>query len=305
MREKANAMVLASFAADSLALGVHWVYNTALIDKQYGRVTHLLKPSGESYHPTKERGELTHYGDQALLLLNNLAGNSGFNLEDFARAWQDFFKSYKGYIDKATRNTLENFQSGKGPRESGSPSSELGGAARISPLVYLYRDDMDGLVAASRAQTAMTHNNPYVIDSAEFFARVASKVLHGPPPGTAIKSVVDEHFNKAPYNQWVSEGLASAKMETRKAISGFGQMCDTGAAFPAVIHLLARYEDNLKEALVENVMAGGDSAARGMVTGMILGAYLGMEAIPADWLADLKNREAIMGMLDRINPEGK
>ena len=82
-------------------------------------------------------------------------------------------------------------------------------------------------------------------------------------------------------------------------------MCEIGAAFPAVIHLLARYEDNLKEALVENVMAGGDSAARGMVTGMILGAYLGMEAIPADWLADLINREVIMRMLDQIDPEGK
>ena len=82
-------------------------------------------------------------------------------------------------------------------------------------------------------------------------------------------------------------------------------MCETGAAFPAVIHFLARYEDNLKEALVENVMAGGDSAARGMVTGMILGAHLGMNAIPADWLADLKNREAIMRVLDRIDPEGK
>lgn len=305
MKENAKAMVLASFAADSLALGVHWVYDTALIDKQHGRVAHFLKPSNESYHPTKERGELTHYGDQALKLLGTLSRGSGFNLEAFAQGWQDFFKTYQGYMDQATRKTLENFQKGKGPRESGSPSSDLGGAARISPLVYFYRDDVEGLVAASRAQTAMTHNQLQVIDSAEFFARVAAKVHHGTPPKIAIKSVVDEHFNKAPYHQWVSEGFASANMETRAAISGFGQMCEIGAAFPAVIHLLARHEDNLKEALVENVMAGGDSAARGMVTGMILGAYLGMEAIPADWLADLKSREAIMRRLDRIDPEGK
>ena len=96
MWENAKAMVLASFAADSLALGVHWVYDTALIDKQFGRVEHLLKPPGESYHPTKERGEFTHYGDQALMLLYTLAGSSGFNLEDFAQNWQDFFKTYLG-----------------------------------------------------------------------------------------------------------------------------------------------------------------------------------------------------------------
>jgi len=304
MKENAKAMVLASFAADSLALGVHWIYDTDLIDKQYGRVAYFLKPSGKSYHHTKDRGELTHYGDQALLLLNTLSGSSGFNLKEFARNWQALFKTYQGYKDQATHKTLENFLNGKGPHDSGSPSSELGGAARISPLVYLYRDDMDGLVAASRAQTAMTHNHPQVIDSAEFFARVASQVLRKTPPKAAIKRVVDENFNHAPFDQWVSEGLTSAGMETRAAISGFGQMCEVGAAFPAVIHLLARYEDNLEAALVENVMAGGDSAARGLVAGMILGAYLGMDAIPADWLADLKNREAIMRMLGRIGPEG-
>jgi ADP-ribosylglycohydrolase len=301
MKENAKAMVLASFAADSLALGVHWIYDTTLIDKQFGRVEHFIKPLEESYHTNKDRGELTHYGNQTLMLLNTLAGSSGFNLDDFARTWQDFFKAYQGYMDQATRKTLENFKNGKGPQESGSSSSDLGGAARISPLVYLYRDDMDGLVAASRIQTAMTHNHPHVIDSAEFFTRVALKVLHKTSPKTAIESVVDENFNKAPFNQWVSDGLASAKMETRPAISGFGQMCEIGAAFPAVIHLLTRYEENLKEALVENVMAGGDSAARGMVAGMILGAYLGMDAIPADWRADLKDREAIMRALDRID----
>ena len=38
MKEKPQAMVLASFAADSLALGVHWIYNPRVIDKKFGRV---------------------------------------------------------------------------------------------------------------------------------------------------------------------------------------------------------------------------------------------------------------------------
>ncbi|MEW6670861.1 MAG: ADP-ribosylglycohydrolase family protein [Thermodesulfobacteriota bacterium] len=305
MKENAAAMVLACFAADSLALGVHWIYDTALIDKQFGRVEHLLKPSGKSYHPTKDRGELTHYGDQTLMLLDLLAGGRGFNLENFSRNWQDLFITYQGYRDQASRRTLENFKSGKGPHESGSPSADLGGAARITPLVYYYRQDPNRLFAASRDQTAMTHNHPHVIDSAEFFGRTALKALHGTSPAAAVKSVVAENFNRPPFDQWVSAGFASAGMETRTAISGFGQMCEIGAAFPAVIHLLARYEDNLKEALVENVMAGGDSAARGMITGMMLGAYLGMEAIPADWLAGLKTRATVMRALSRIDSQRK
>ena len=44
MRDKAEAMVLASFAADCLALGVHWIYDAQQISNQYGRVEKFLKP---------------------------------------------------------------------------------------------------------------------------------------------------------------------------------------------------------------------------------------------------------------------
>ena len=69
MEKNAQAVVLASFIGDSLALGAHWIYDTSRIEKDYGRVETFLKPSQDSYHPTKERGEFTHYGDQAFILL--------------------------------------------------------------------------------------------------------------------------------------------------------------------------------------------------------------------------------------------
>jgi ADP-ribosylglycohydrolase len=65
--------------------------------------------------------------------------------------------------------------------------------------------------------------------------------------------------------------------------------------------LIAKYEDNLQEALVENIMAGGDSAARGLTAGMILGAHLGMDAIPTNWLSGLKAYPEINNLLDRLD----
>lgn len=53
-----------------------------------------------------------------------------------------------------------------------SAFSDLGGAARIAPQHYHYRDDPEKLVAASMAQTVMTHNHPLVVKSAAFFTRV-------------------------------------------------------------------------------------------------------------------------------------
>jgi ADP-ribosylglycohydrolase len=48
-------------------------------------------------------------------------------------------------------------------------------------------------------------------------------------------------------------------------------------------------------------MAGGDSAGRGLVAGMILGAHLGLEAIPPRWLSELKAYDRIVELMDRID----
>ena len=115
MNDKAKAMVLASFAADALALGVHWIYNTNVIDKKWGRVENFIQPERPTYHPTKDLGEFTHYGDQMLVLLKSIAEHSGFDLKKFAADWQRFFDSYDGYFDKATKATLENFKTRRKP----------------------------------------------------------------------------------------------------------------------------------------------------------------------------------------------
>jgi ADP-ribosylglycohydrolase len=301
MNDKAKAMVLASFAADSLSLGVHWIYNTNVIDKKWGRVENYIKPERPTYHPTKNLGEFTHYGDQTLLLLKSIAADSGFDLNHFARRWQDFFESYDGYFDGATKETRENFSSGKDLTEAGSGSDDLAGAARIAPLAFLYRRDLDKFLEASRAQTALTHNNRTVIGSAEFFGRVVWRVLRGKSPTAAVNRTISKEFDREPYAKWVEEGTRSVEKDTRQAILDIGQMCEVEAAFPCVIHLIAKYEDNLKEGLIENAMAGGDSAGRGLLVGMILGAHLGTEAIPSKWLTELKAHSEIVGLLEKID----
>jgi ADP-ribosylglycohydrolase len=80
MKENARVMVLGSFLADSLSLGVHWIYDVNRIKKEFGRVENLLKPLPDSYHPTKDRGEFTHYGDQMLVLLESVSAKGRFDL---------------------------------------------------------------------------------------------------------------------------------------------------------------------------------------------------------------------------------
>jgi len=301
MKDKAKAMVMASFVADSLALGVHWVYNTQVIDRKFGRVEHLEKPLGIAYHGTKDAGDFTHYGDQTVVLLESVADGSGFELSRFSQKWRSFFEGYTGYFDNATKETLENFAAGRGPESSGSGSTDLAGASRIAPIVYMYREDRETMIAASRAQTAMSHKNPRVVESAEFFARVLWHVLRGSAPSAAMEQVCGEELKEETIGEWVGAGIKSTDVDTRSAIADFGQPCEIEMAFPSTVHLIAKYENDLKTSLVENVMAGGDSASRGMLAGMVLGAHLGYGAIPETWLRELNKAGRITELLDVID----
>ncbi|MCP4579028.1 MAG: ADP-ribosylglycohydrolase family protein [Deltaproteobacteria bacterium] len=300
MENRAFTMVMASFAADSLALGAHWVYDTEAIETHLGRVDTLLMPLPNSYHSTKELGDFTHYGDQMFVLLESLAAHKGFSLADSSARWKALFNHYNGYLDEATQGTLAGYESGKGFNDGGSPSDDLAGAARIAPLVYTYSDHLENLAEAAQAQTRMTHTNPLTVESAAFFAEVSFRVLGGLAPRKALLETAKENFADSQLFGWVKAGLQSAGDDSVQTILRFGQSCHTPEAFPGVIHLIAKYESDLKEALIQSVMAGGDSAARGMMTGMVLGAHSGAGDLPREWVSALNEKQKIAQLLQKL-----
>jgi ADP-ribosylglycohydrolase len=296
MTDNRIAAVWGAFVADALALGVHWVYNTGVIDKKFGRVEGYHDPL-TSYHKGKKAGDFTHYGDQMLVLLEAVCSKGGFDAQDFAERWRIFFTDYSGYFDKATKTTLENMETGKELTASGSTSDDLAGASRLAALVPIYADNLEQLVNAARTQTALTHKNDQVIAGADFFARLVDAILKGQSPASALATILQNHFADSPIAPLVTMGLDSRERDTREVIAEFGQMCSVEAGLPAAVHLIARYADDFKTAMVENVMAGGDSSARGMLVGMVLGAAHGMTAIPEAWISQMRAGKRIEELL--------
>ena len=285
MTANAKTAILAAFAADSLALGVHWIYDIATITKRYGRVTTLIKPELANYHVHKEAGDQTHYGDQMLWLLRHVIKNQGFDPQIFITDWQNHMRSYDGYQDQASRQTLTALDAGQPWLQSGSTSADLSGAARLAPLLLLTQDSKD-LVAMARAQAQLTHNSPLVLGAAELLARTSLLVMQETLPSIALEQAAQDTGDLMIIDL-VRQGLAARDQETTTAISTFGQNCAVMSALPSAVQVVTRYADDFENALVENVMAGGDNAARGMFIATILGARPKAQ-IPVKWLQDLR-----------------
>ncbi|NLW81167.1 MAG: ADP-ribosylglycohydrolase family protein [Desulfovibrionales bacterium] len=290
--------ILAAFAADSLALGVHWVYDTDAIARRYGRVTSVVKPELAPFHQGREAGDLTHYGDQMLLLLRHVAGAGGFDPEGFAAAWRDSMRSYAGYLDQASRQTLAALDSGRPPLQAGSASSDLSGAARMAPLLILALEP-EALAGAARLQAQLTHSSPLVLAAAELLARACPLVMAGAQPDAALEQAARETGDLT-VADLVRRGLAARDQDVVTAVRAFGQSCAAMSALPGAVQIVARHGGDLRLALEENVMAGGDSAARGMFVATLLGCRPGA-SIPAEWLGGLRCRDEVLGLFERIN----
>ena len=81
-----------------------------------------------------------------------------------------------------------------------------------------------------------------------------------------------------------------------------GKASPTEGALPASLYFALKYKDNVEEALIANAGCGGDSAARGMVIGMLLGAQKSFRGVVETrnhrWMVGLNAYDRVMTLID-------
>lgn len=285
-QNKKSGLLLGSFVADALSLGVHWIYDVNELSNKFGYVSDYYAPGFDSYHPKKQAGEQSHVGDQALRLAKFLSRYRAWSAESFIMDWLTMWADYGDYFDHATKATLQNIEDGKAPTAAASESDELAGAARIAPLVAFYADKPEAdAVKACLEQTLLTHASEASEEATVFLAMAAYRIVNGAPLEATLRETAPEWALKKADDVLALDAVA--------AIAQLGQSCPLPAALPAVIYLALKHGDDLPKAFSENAMAGGDNCARALALGMLLGAAHGADAIPEPWQNGLLAKDLI------------
>jgi ADP-ribosylglycohydrolase len=187
------------------------------------------------------------------------------------------------------------------PRQAASQSNELGGAARIAALLAtLANGPFEDAIAAARAQTGLTHGSKIANDAAEFLARLVFALLRGTDVEGAISDAAGASYEELDLTEIRQRVEATRSLAIAAAAESLGLACPTPKALPTILMLLDRCGDDFEKALIENTMAGGDNAARGLALGMILGARAGKTGIPARWIGGLEAAPRVESFLERL-----
>lgn len=295
--KKLEAMLWGAFYGDAYALGTHWIYDTELIKNANLDYSTCQDPLS-SYHPTKKSGDFTHYGDQMFWLLENIAEEKKFSLVSFGETWNKYMQSYTGYMDGASKHTFEKLKNSKNFLSCGSSSSDLSVIGRMFPIIFKHHNSLLELQESIKLHTVFTHMNKDLLNSSAFFSEVMMAILN---EADLAKTIYEssKHFGEN-IQKWILQAIHELSSNTNEAIKKLGQSCSVDGGFASTLYLLLKYENDFDLALKENVMAGGDSAARGMIIGAILGAIHDEKVLNGVYKERLNKYQEIENLIKEI-----
>jgi ADP-ribosylglycohydrolase/fructose-1,6-bisphosphatase/inositol monophosphatase family enzyme len=159
-------------------------------------------------------------------------------------------------------------------------SESKGSLMRVSPIGVWAAGDPVRAAAAAREDSALTHPNRDCGDAcAAYAAAIATGIAGG--SRAAMLSAALAHAS-------ATHATSPARSAIKRAAQGeAGRDFSGGRALIALqnafFHLL--HTRDFEEALVATVKAGGDTGTNAAIAGALLGAAVGLEAIPPRWVA--------------------
>jgi ADP-ribosylglycohydrolase len=193
-------------------------------------------------------------------------------------------------------------------------SKGCGGVMRIAPLGMYFahsisrernRDRLvSNIFATGRDLAAITHGHPSGFLSAGVLAVVVSLMLVGSTLPDALHTAKEELRKHPSHKETLAaiekaESLAKSRPRERSALRelGKGFVAEEALAMGIYSALGAK---NFEEGIILAVNHSGDSDSTGSITGNLLGAVAGVEAIPERWLAHLELRSTIEAIADDL-----
>jgi len=199
-----------------------------------------------------------------------------------------------------TRGAALNLKDGIPWSRSGINSKTCGSLMRVGILGFIFRNNPEKLIEVASLSGRITHSHP-TADAASVAGAYAVKLaLDGVDPEEMFQPLlgvtegISDEFTEA---LKASYELAHSNLSDEEALQKIGQGWYADETFALAYFCILRYPNDYKKAIQTAVNITGDSDSVGSVAGGILGARLGIEAVPASWVEALKEKEKLEGMV--------
>eukprot|EP00803_Ostreobium_quekettii_P003274 evm.model.scf_647.2 EVM.evm.TU.scf_647.2 scf_647:34244-37107(+) len=319
IRERAKAAVLGGFVADAASMGLHWIYNVShlqdLLKKHLVVTTEL--PHAEFFEPPScpfyeyTSGKLSPYGFEARTVLESVATVGGVDGPQMSQHMYESFKQYAssgGYLNSPSRELIWNCDSGSKYPDAAAFDDQANSMVKVAVVVARYAG-MPEMVEKIR-ETVKTHQNHEHAEAAAVCTGIVLEkiIVDGLKCKEAIEWAVQScdsmpHIGKT----WIKSATSRDGTPIPMAIGSMGQSCHIPESFQGPMYT-AYSAPGYVAAVRENIVAGGDSCSRALVTGALFAAQDGLDAVPDAWKAKTDDYKALEELAEKVlecRPVGK
>lgn len=299
--DRAAGVLLGLACGDALGRPVEFE-TPARILAQYGEVTEMLANGTWG----KPAGTVTDDTDMALCLARSLAERGEFDPDDIADRFVSWYEAGPFDVGNMTARALSRIRDGASWDTAGqqvweqSPEGSNAGngsVMRAAPLAVAFAADTGRLIEASEASSRITHADPRcTVGCAVLNLTLAGLLTNADGDGrkrlasaldrTSPPAALDDALRPVVAGDVDPDGLRSTGyvVDTLQTALWYGLHADTP-----------------EEALVEVVNMGGDADTVGAVTGAVVGARFGADALPERWLDELDGRDELRDLATRLS----
>jgi ADP-ribosylglycohydrolase len=287
------------------------------------RVAAMLR-KGEGYRFLFGRGMVSDDTEHTVLSAEALIESAG-DAERFTRVLAGKLRFWllglPAGIGYATLRSCVKLWLGIPPERSGVRSAGNGPAMRAPILGAYAGSDYDLMRKLVRASTRLTHTDPRAemgALAAALAAKCSAESKGDVPPADYIEALgtliggegsagsdLIELVNKAKERAEKGDSLQSSFPE--RGVSGY-----IFSTVPAVLQAWFTFGRDFRSGIIELIRCGGDADTAAAILGGIIGAGVGKEGIPAEWLEGLWEwprsvpwMEALAETLDTVHREEK
>ena len=255
-----------------------------------------------------ESAEVLNYTDDTHMMIGiaeSLIKSRGFDGEDMAATFAGNYElePWRGYgpgpphIFRMLRAGIAWDEVAERLYRGGSYGN--GSAMRIAPVGVLYHNNPERLIEVAHKSSQITHAHRLGKEGAALQAGAVA-LAAGLDPGKGF----DKHDFLANLAGFIEDRVYQEKLslieelldshDRYRVVVELGNGIEAFNSVPAAIYSFISSPDSFAQAVTGAISMGGDTDTIGAMTGAIVGAYLGVDAIPVAWRDRLENRDYIV-----------
>jgi len=268
----------------------------------------------EDIESLAERVEELAYTDDTHMtigVVESLIQSRGFDGEHMA---QTFIKNYetepwRGYGPGPPR-VFRMIKSGE-PWDGAASKIYRGGsfgngsAMRVAPIGLLYSNNPAKLSEIAYKSSSITHSHELGKEGAALQAYAVALALNTPSDEEIDREAFLLKLQNFAQTQLYKEKIANTKellgeQDRARVVAVLGNGIEALNSVPTAIYCFLKQPKSYKDSVIYAISLGGDTDTIASMAGAILGAYLGIEAIPQEWRLKLENKAYIEDLAEKL-----